>query len=133
MAMVLLPKFSIDSQVKLDLNIILGVFLLALLPAGLILLFRDLISKVLFDSQIELPFTLMLSYIGASFVRILQVVIVQVYLGQKKLFLPCASEILFVLTLLILGYSSNTSIHTNFLLASCIGALVMLFGLCQEI
>ena len=107
---------------------ILGVFLLALLPAGLILLFRDLISKVLFDSQIELPFTLMLSYIGASFVRILQVVIVQVYLGQKKLFLPCASEILFVLTLLILGYSSNTSIHTNFLLASCIGALVMLFG-----
>ena len=128
MAMVLLPKFSIDSQVKLDLNIILGVFLLALLPAGLILLFRDLLSKVLFDSQIELPFTLMLSYIGASFVRILQVVIVQVYLGQKKLFLPCASEIVFVLTLLILGYSSNTSIHTNFLLASCIGALVMLFG-----
>lgn len=128
LAMIILPKFSRSVQVKLDIYVMFRVFLFVLLPAVSILLSRNFLSKVLFDSQIELPLELLLMYVGASGVRILQVVIVQIYLGQKKIVLPCASEIVFVLTLLIMGYVANTSIHWNFLLASCIAALVMLLG-----
>jgi len=128
LAMILLPKFSRSVKVNLDIYVMFRVLLFVLIPAVSILLARNFLSKVLFDSQIVLPLTLLLMYVGASGVRILQVVIVQIYLGQKKIFLPFASEIVFVLTLLIMGSVASTSIHWNFLLASCISALVMLLG-----